>query len=337
MDAVWKQDNYHRDSKREEGQYYKLKKILPLGIKNALEQNKVQYDNLQEIRIRVNQPVSILWNNEEYIITTQGRICKMSDQPLILSSEVVTDCMARISNYSLYAWEEELKQGFITIQGGHRIGVAGQTVADHRMVQRMNHISFLNIRLSHEVIGCAKPVFHYITKQNIIHNTLIISPAGCGKTTLLRDLIRFISNGTKQFAGINVGVVDERSEIAACYQGVPQNDLGARTDVLDCCPKIYGMNMLIRSMSPKVIAVDEIGTDEDAKMLHHIMTCGCRILATAHGDNLEDIKRRPAFQEMLKQELFTRFIVLERAKAPGQIAGVYDEAFRELMKPCGIE
>ena len=163
--------------------------------------------------------------------------------------------MEYISSYSMYAYIEQLKQGFLTIRGGHRVGICGTVVMDHDKVKTIRHISGLNIRIAHEVKGCADTLYSLCTRMGKLIPTLIISPPGCGKTTLLRDMIRKISD-----EGQTVGVVDERSEIGACYQGVAQNDLGIQTDIMDACEKGQGMNMLIRSMAPDVIAVDEIGS-----------------------------------------------------------------------------
>ena len=137
-------------------------------------------------------------------------------------------------------------------------------------------------------------------------------------------MIRQISNGTDSLPGITVGVVDERSEIAGCYQGVPQNDLGMRTDVLDACPKAKGMQMLLRSMSPEVVAVDELGKKEDFKAVESVIHCGCKLLATAHGNSLEDILRQPFFQKLREMEVFERYVVLGKKGHAGSIEGIYD-------------
>ena len=176
---------------------------------------------------------------------------------------------------------EQLKQGFLTIRGGHRVGICGTVVMDHDKVKTIRHISGLNIRVAHEVKGCADILYSRCTRMGKLIPTLIISPPGCGKTTLLRDMIRKISD-----EGQTVGVVDE---LGACYQGVAQNDLGIQTDVMDACEKGQGMNMLIRSMAPDVIAVDEIGSKEDVEALFFCAYRGCSILATAHGKNKESL------------------------------------------------
>ena len=234
-------------------------------------------------------------------------------------------------SFSLYAAEEELRQGFITIQGGHRIGVAGRTMALGQDIRLMKSISFINIRVAHQIQGCANPVMEYLySDDGRFLNTLVISPPRCGKTTLLRDIIRQVSDGPRtprtgrRIPGVSVGVVDERSELGACYQGVPQNDLGMRTDVLDCCPKSQGMMMLVRSMAPQVIAVDEIGSREDVQAIEYVRNCGCALAATIHGSSLEDIRQKPAVRELIGQGAFERMILLDCQGTAGHVAAIWD-------------
>lgn len=224
-----------------------------------------------------------------------------------------------ISGYSLYAYEDEIRQGYISIQGGHRVGITGKVILDGDHIRGMKYISCMNIRLAHQIIGCADPVMPYIQTKDWIAHTLIISPPRCGKTTLLRDMIRQISNGRPGISGKTTGVVDERSELAGCYQGIPQNDLGMRSDILDGCPKTEGMKMLIRSMSPSVIAVDELGKEEDFRAVEDVIHCGCKLIATAHGNSLDDIRKQPLFQKLETMRVFERYIILGRGKRAGEI------------------
>lgn len=197
-------------------------------------------------------------------------------------------------------------------------------------IKNVKHISFINVRLSHQMKGCADKVLPFVTRDREICHTLIISPPKCGKTTLLRDLIRQISNGTKEFPGSTVGVVDERSELGGAYMGVPQNDLGIRTDLLDCCPKAEGMMMLVRSMSPAVIAVDEIGDYKDIYAIESVVNCGCKLLTTIHGASIEDIQKKPLMQKLMQERVFERYIVLHNQVHVGQIKAIFDERGTEL-------
>lgn len=223
-------------------------KIFTSQIRIILSKLQIDFEQLQEIRLRIQSPLLILYQNKEFYVREDGTLGGNRENAYIISKNEIKETMEYISNYSLYAYEEEMKQGFITIQGGHRIGLAGKVIMEKDMIKSMKYISFINVRLSHQMKGCADGILPYMIEENNVKHTLIISPPRCGKTTLLRDMIRQLSNGTEYFKGVTVGVVDERSEIGACYMGVPQNELGVRTDILDCCPKAKGMLMLIRTM-----------------------------------------------------------------------------------------
>lgn len=216
-----------------------------------------------------------------------------------------------MSEYSLYAYEEELKQGFLTVQGGHRIGVCGQVSAENGRIRRIWPISYLNIRIAREFKGCARKMVSLLYRDGNFLDTLILSAPGIGKTTLLRDLVRMISVGGSWCFGKKVGLVDERSEIAGSIRGIPQNDVGFRTDVLDGCPKETGMMLLVRSMSPEVLAVDEIGGKEDMDALRYAMRCGVGILATIHSRSLGELWEKPGWEQCRKEKMFSRYLVLE--------------------------
>ncbi|NLZ82657.1 MAG: stage III sporulation protein AA [Clostridiales bacterium] len=309
-----------------------LLKIFSLKLRTIFGKLIIKYEKLQEIRLRINAPLIIVYENKEYFISDDGKLVDNPSKAVIITKNEIRETMEYISNYSLYAFEEEIKQGFITISGGHRIGITGKTIIEQNTIKGIKHISFINIRLAHQVKGCASLVLPYVVNSSFggIYHTMIISPPRCGKTTLLRDLIRMISNGNKYIPGMSVGVVDERSEIAACYMGVPQNEIGIRSDVLDCCPKALGMMMLIRSMSPQVIAVDEIGSIEDLSAIDYVIGCGCKLIATVHGSSIEDIKSKPILSELVKKQLFERYIVMSNSGGVGSIEAIYDGTGKKL-------
>ncbi len=269
-------------------------------------------NKIQEIRLRVNRPVTIFSEGMEYYISGDGQVTGKQKNGMRIGEKDMEDIVNHICHSSLYAYEEEIRRGYITIKGGHRVGISGQVVlSTNHEIRTIKNISFINIRIAHEVIGVGHDFLPYLYEKGRVHNTLIISPPGFGKTTLLRDIIRNISDGNSFAKGKNCVVIDERSELAGSYNGIPQLDVGERTDVMDSCPKAIGMMMAIRSMAPQVMAVDELGTTEDIQALFSVIRSGCSILATMHGDSLSSLCNKNFLREVMDEKVFSRYIVIK--------------------------
>ncbi len=294
--------------------FEKILRITPLSIRRQL--SYMADNDIYEIRFRLGRPVMIRCGMGEMLIGVRLPVTKDIDQAYILTAADLKEMIEYISSYSLYAFESQLKSGFITIDGGHRVGITGKVILEDNRIKTIRDISCINLRIAHQIKGCANDVIRFIAdrERGRVYHTMIISPPGCGKTTLLRDIIRQISDGSIYLKGMDVSVVDERSELAACSGGLPANDVGIRTDILDCCPKPEGMLMLLRAMSPKVIALDEIGSKEDIHSIEYCINSGISLIVTVHGNGVEDVAAKPVLGNLVRNHVFERYIVLNGKK-----------------------
>lgn len=300
--------------------------FLPKKIAEQLQRipPKILKD-LEEIRVRISRPIELTARGVPYFL------------PYIVDSEDAVHLLNKISHFSIYTLEEELKRGYITIEGGHRVGLAGKVILEQGKVKAIRDISSFNIRIAREKVGIAQTLIPRIYRDGWLH-TMIIGPPQTGKTTLLRDIARIISSGDpgSDLPASKVGIVDERSEIAGCVNGIPQMTFGNRIDVLDACPKAEGMMMMIRSMSPEVLVVDEIGRHEDAEAIMEAVNAGIKLIMTTHGNSLEEIKRRPTLQAVLKMGIFQRFIELSRKDGPGSIVCIRNSDGAGYQQQAGV-
>ncbi|MFE8695488.1 stage III sporulation protein AA [Cytobacillus sp. FJAT-53684] len=295
--------------------------FLPKNIADYLQHiPSRQLLELEEIRVRINRPVELIIKGTP---TFLSYIVKPDDAVHLLN---------KMSHFSIYTIEEELRRGYITIEGGHRVGLAGKVILENGIVKAIRDISSFNIRIAREQIGIANRLVPHLFNGSWLH-TMIIGPPQTGKTTLLRDIARIISSGDENglFQAYKVGIVDERSEIAGSVNGIPQMTFGPRLDVLDACPKVEGMMMMIRSMSPDVLIVDEIGRKEDADAIMEAVNAGIKLIMTTHGNTLDEIKKRPTIKPILEMGIFQRFIELSRKSGPGSVTSIKDGTGREIL------
>lgn len=303
--------------------------ILPVlcdKVMNALKNISLkEIADIEEIRLRGDKPLMICKGGKDYFVGFHGGLSERCSNVVVVTKADLEKTLQLMCDYSIYAIEEELKQGFLTLRGGHRVGLTGREVMEGEKIKTLKNISGMNIRIAREVKGCGTELVRSLYKDGLRH-TLIASPPGCGKTTLLRDVIRILSWGDEKekIRGFKVGVVDERSEIAGCYLGIPQRDVGIRTDVLDACPKAQGMIMLLRSMSPEIIAVDEIGSIKDSDAIEDAINSGVKVIATVHGRDMNEILKRPGVKKLIDKKAFEKVVILSRKKGPGTIEQIMD-------------
>ena len=280
---------------------------------------------LEEIRIGQERPLMLYRGGQGYFLKKNGGLTRDYDaEAVATSAPEMLRILDMVSEHSLYAMEDELRNGFISLRGGCRVGIAGRAVLENGRIKTFKQINAFNFRIARPIPGAADKVMPYVRKENRIHHTLVLSPPQMGKTTLIRDMTRQISDGSDGMPGLKVGLVDERSEIAGMYQGLPSFDIGIRTDVLDACPKADGIILMIRSLSPQVVVTDEIGRLEDIEAIAEALNTGVDVIVTAHARTLEEALKRPILLRALKKDLFERILVLGDSLGVGTLERVYE-------------
>lgn len=293
-------------------EYHPIIKYIPKRLRKYL--SLIKLNEAEEIRLRKGRPLMVYFNDGGYFINDHARLSKNPSNAVIADDSDIKEAIELISESSLYAFEDCLRQGYITVGGGHRVGICGSAVLEKGIIASQKNISSLNYRLSREVSGIAESLIPYCIKNNRILNTLIVSPPGCGKTTLLRDLIRLISQ-----KGYRVSVADERNEISAVHNGYTGYDLGYSCDILEGASRSEAMLILLRTMSPQVIATDEIGLKDDINAVTKAVSSGVSVIATVHSENPETLRKSGA--DWIN--MFDCFVTLSHRNGPGTIEEVY--------------
>lgn len=294
----------------------------------------VTLSSIEEIRLRLGKPLSLIGCGVEIFLSNEGKGPVSAEKAYLVSEDDLKCSLQLVCNFSMYSVEEELRNGFVTVSGGHRVGVCGRTVIENGKVKTLKDIGYMNFRIAKQIIGASDKVASYLIRSpDSIYNTLIISPPQCGKTTLLRDLVRRLSSGNEAhlFNGMKISLVDERSEIAACSMGIPRNDVGTRTDVLDGCPKAEGIIMMIRSMSPEIVATDEIGRREDADAIIDAVNAGVKVVTTIHGSSIGDFLNKLDLNR-IQRGIFERYVILSKKDGVGTLEAVLDGGFNTLYE-----
>ncbi|MCK9524885.1 MAG: stage III sporulation protein AA [Limnochordia bacterium] len=291
-----------------------MQKYLAPSLRGILEQATLS--RLEEVRIRLNRPLMVKDARGFSFLSHNGQL-SVPLQAYIVTRDDLERTVQLVTESSWYAWEQEIQGGYLTLPGGHRVGIGGQAVYSHGVLKTIKNISSLNFRQGRAVLGAADPIIGQVASKggSQVLSTLIVSPPGCGKTTLLRDLARQVAN-----CGLQVVIIDERSEIASCYLGVPQLDVGVQTDVLDGYGKEIGVHHALRGLGPQVVVTDEIGHGADAQVLSELARSGVKVIATCHGDSWENLRGRSWAKESLG--IFELVVILSRRMGPGTIESV---------------
>ncbi len=282
-----------------------------------------------EIRLRVGKPVILCGSYGTLFLSCNGEMKRKTEKPFVCYSEDINSIFSRLCAFSVHSHMQSIVNGFITVQGGHRVGICGTAVTDASgNVTAVRDISSLNIRIAREKTGCAEALYEKLfggQDQSVI----IAGAPMSGKTTVLRDLVRLISDSENSK---KVCVIDERQEIAAMNAGFCQKNVGVNTDVFDMFPKEKAIVNAIKTMSPDIIAMDELCTDEEIEAISLAVNSGVRFIVTVHASSYEEILSRPQIKSLLRAYSFEKLVLLKRDK-PGEIEDIYDtkELFDEII------
>lgn len=305
-----------------------LEKVLPSNLSEILNK-KVNILLINEIRLRVDRPIVVFENGRPYFLAQAG-LTKNFNDAIFCDFQTISSIVFRASECSIYAVNEQIKNGFITIENGFRIGISGTAVIENNQLKTIKNFFSLNIRIPHSVKNCSLNAFHYIIENGVLNNTLIISPPGAGKTTFLKD---FINQMSERKYSSNILIVDERGEIAGVNEEGKTILQSNFIDVLSFMPKKDAIKFGVRSLSPNLIVTDEIASEDDINALFYAGNCGVKIIATIHAGNIDELKHKSFLKDALQTKLFSRFVVLSSNEGPGTYEGIFDENLNRLLRP----
>ena len=302
-------------------------RYLPEKAASAMVRCGDRLDGFTEVRLRLGAPLAVCFGPEIRCVAEKG--LTGAAEGILIGERELKEGWQKVTASSVYALEEELRRGYITWKGGHRVGIAGSAVLQNGRVKTQKEIRSLNYRFSRELRDIGLPLLPGLLNGGDFQNTLIFSPPGAGKTTLLRDLTRLLSAGSRYSPPRNVAVVDERGEIAGVEQGQACCDVGPFTDVLSGFPKSEGMILALRSLAPQILVTDEIGTEDDRRAVADAVRSGVKLLLTAHAGTLEELCCRPVLRDLLADGVFLRLVLLSSKPHPGTVAAIYTQRKKE--------
>lgn len=291
-----------------------LRAILPDKLQQVFA--RLPLSQIYELRLRANAPVVACIDGRNFTLNTVDVTC-----------EDLENIIHKAAEYAIYAVLDQMVKGFITIRGGVRIGIAGELVMERGQVIAVKNISSLCIRIPHAVRNCSCAVLPYLFDTKRPVSTLIVAPPGAGKTTLLRDLAWQIS---QKYPTLNTLILDERGELAACYQGENQLDVGQNCDVITGGSKAFGFENGLRSLRPDVIITDEIATADDVAMLQRAVRSGVIVIASVHAADLGEVRAKPEMGTLVSQGVFERYVVLRTGEQAGEVVGIFNRGLQRL-------
>ena len=303
-----------------------LKKFIPEPYLTALTQN-INHNLINEIRFRSFKPVVVYVAGKPYFLSQNGATVNSKDA-LICDKQVLEEIIFRASECSIYAVNEQIKNGFLTVSGGYRIGLGGSAVFEGKELKTIKNFVSLNIRIPHEVKNCSLTGFSHIVENKRILNALIISPPGAGKTTFLKD---FACQLSERNISANVLVVDERGEIASVNEKGESSLKSNFADIISFMPKPLAISYGIRALAPNLILTDEISSAGDIESLYYAGNCGVNVIASVHASSIAELKKKPELNGILREKFFSRYILLSSRDGPGTYEGIYDENFNRMI------